>query len=69
MTSKGKLKKRKGTMLEYTKTILKKVSFDLKLFKKELYKSVKYLTDLELKDLEEWVFQNYGLRYQLIEIK
>lgn len=56
-------------MLEYTKTILKKVSFDLKLFKKELYKSVKYLTELELADLQEWVFNTYGLKYQLIEVK
>lgn len=56
-------------MLEYTKTILKKVSFDLRLFKKELYKSVKYLNELELQDLENWVFQTYGLKYQLVRGK
>ncbi len=56
-------------MLEYTKTILRKVSFDLRLFKKELFKSIKYLTESELRDLENWVFQNYGLKYQLAVIK
>lgn len=56
-------------MLEYTKTVLRKVSFDLRLFKKELFKSIKYLTESELKDLENWVFQNYGLRYKLVPVK
>lgn len=61
--------KKMEKMLEYTKTILRKVSFDLRLFKKELFKSIKYLTESELRDLENWVFQNYGLKYQLAVIK
>lgn len=56
-------------MLEYTKTILRKVSFDLKLFKKELYKSIQYLSIPELQELESWVFQTYGLKYELVPIR
>jgi len=53
-------------MLEYTKMILRKVSFDHRLFKKELYKSIQYLAENEQRELEAWVFNNYGVRYQLL---
>lgn len=52
-------------MLEYTKTILEKVSFDKKLFEKELYKAIKYLMPPELKELEQWCLERFGLSYRL----
>ncbi|WP_298481143.1 hypothetical protein [uncultured Maribacter sp.] len=44
-------------MLEYTKTVLKKVSFDTKLFCKELEKSLKRLLPNEIEELKQWVEQ------------
>ena len=41
--------------LNYYKQILKKVSFDVALFKKELEKSFKYLTPNEQRALRSWV--------------
>ncbi|GLB50272.1 hypothetical protein [Neptunitalea lumnitzerae] len=42
-------------MLEYTKTILAKVSFDAILFKKELEKAVKRLLPYEIEELRLWL--------------
>lgn len=42
-------------MLEYTKTILSKVSFDVILFKKELEKAAKRLLPYELDELKDWL--------------
>ncbi|GGH03022.1 hypothetical protein GCM10011416_22350 [Polaribacter pacificus] len=42
-------------MFEYTKTVLKKVSFNSELFCKELEKAVKRLLPHEIKELEIWV--------------
>lgn len=44
-------------MLEYTKTILKKVSFDTKLFCKELKKAVSNLLPHEIEELKDWLKQ------------
>ncbi len=44
-------------MLEYTKTILKKVSFDTKLFCKELKKAVSNLLPHEIEELKDWLQQ------------
>ena len=44
-------------MLEYTKTVLKKVSFDTKLFYKELEKAVQRLLPAELDELRYWLQQ------------
>tara|TARA_B100000614_G_C14500467_1_gene474431 strand:+ start:150 stop:338 length:189 start_codon:yes stop_codon:yes gene_type:complete len=41
--------------LNYYKQILKKVSFDVTLFKKELEKAFNYLTPNEQKALRRWV--------------
>ena len=41
--------------LNYYKQILKKVSFDVTLFKKELEKSFNYLTPNEQQALRNWV--------------
>ncbi|MFD2827703.1 hypothetical protein ACFSYG_14585 [Leeuwenhoekiella polynyae] len=42
-------------MFEYTKTILKKVSFDSVLFCKELQKAAKRLLPYELEELRVWI--------------
>lgn len=54
--------------LEYAKTILKKVSFDMKLFRKELAKSYQYLLEDEINELMNWVMQNFGEKYCLTPI-
>lgn len=45
-------------MFEYTKTILKKVSFNSELFCKELEKSLKRLLPYEIEELAIWL-KNY----------
>lgn len=42
-------------MFEYTKTILKKVSFDSTLFCRELQKAIKRLLPYELEELKIWI--------------
>lgn len=44
-------------MLEYTKTVLKKVSFDTKLFCKELKKAISRLLPEEIEELKLWLQQ------------
>ncbi len=44
-----------GTMLEYTKTVLQKVSFDARLFSRELQKAIKRLLPNELEELRNWL--------------
>ena len=46
-------------MLEYVKTILKKVSFDLKLFEKELVKAIVSLLENEVKALKSWCYRTF----------
>jgi hypothetical protein len=45
----------KQSMLAYTKTVLKKMSFSKKLFLKEYRKSLSWLTDEERNELRKWV--------------
>lgn len=47
-------------MLEYFKTILAKVSFDGRLFEKELRKAVKSLIEDELQELKNWCYAKFG---------
>lgn len=54
-------------MLEYTKTVLKKVSFDAKLFFKELKKAVKVLLPPEIEELKYWLQQFITDKPQLQE--
>ena len=42
-------------MLEYTKTVLQKVSFDARLFSRELKKAIDRLLPSELVELKEWL--------------
>ena len=44
-------------MFEYTKTVLKKVSFDSALFYKELQKAVRRLLPFEIEELRVWITQ------------
>ena len=44
-------------ILDYSKTVLKKVSFDLELFSKELEKAVKRLLPFEIEELRLWLLQ------------
>ncbi|MBU3822842.1 hypothetical protein KO566_12285 [Flavobacteriaceae bacterium XHP0103] len=60
-------------MLEYTKTVLKKVSFDTTLFCKEVQKAVQRLLPYELEELKEFILslikQNPELDKCLIYLK
>ncbi len=42
-------------MLDYTKTILQKVSFDARLFAKELKKAISLLLPSEIEELKIWL--------------
>jgi len=54
-------------MLELTKKILTKVSFDAHLFQKELNKALKWITDSEeVKKFQEWCILEFGHRYPII---
>lgn len=55
-------------MLEYTKKILNKVSFDVKLFKKELSKAYQNLVEEDVEELRNWVVANFGKQYSLTPI-
>jgi hypothetical protein len=53
-------------MLEYVKTILKKVSFDRHLFEKELIKAIKSLIADEVEKLKAWCYRKFGKVYNAI---
>lgn len=54
-------------MFELTKTVLKQVSFDKKLFKKELLKAKRWLAKDELLALKTWSLLTFaGLHDELI---
>ncbi len=52
-------------MLSYTKEVLKKVSFDVKLFCDEIKKAVKRLLPHEIEELREFVVEITQKRPQL----
>ena len=47
-------------MLEFSKKILRKVSFDKKLFKKELTKSIDWLSNREGLNLKIWALTTFS---------
>ncbi|MCP4457850.1 MAG: hypothetical protein GY816_07485 [Cytophagales bacterium] len=47
-------------MLEYFKTVLSKVSFDHKLFEKELKKAIKSLIGDDVMILREWCYTHFN---------
>ena len=49
----------KKNMLEFSKLILKKVSFCKKLFKKELIKSIKWIKKKEVVKLKIWALATF----------
>jgi hypothetical protein len=50
-------------MLEYSKTVLKKVSFDPLLFKKELVKSIHWVGKHDRQILLNWCLLEFGSQY------
>lgn len=51
-------------MIEFTKKILRAVSFDKQLFQKELNKALKWITDAEeVKKFQEWCIVEFGAKY------
>ncbi len=48
----------KLSMLDYCKKILRCVSFDRRLFKKEYRKSILWLNPIEIKQLKQWIRSN-----------
>lgn len=50
-------------MLEFKKKILEKVSFDLKLFEKELRKAMKWLMPQEIEELKNWCYTKFNGQY------
>ena len=52
-----------ASMLEYIKIILQKVSFDRRLFEKELRKAIRMLMPIEIKRLRAWCYENYSTVY------
>jgi hypothetical protein len=55
-----------ATMLEFIKTVLVKVSFDKKLFEKELRKALKVLLPADVKQLKKWCYEHFSDRYQFV---
>lgn len=54
-------------MLEFCKIVLKRVSFDRRLFARELAKSFSWLPQDEAKALKSWALATYSSKYtQLI---
>lgn len=49
-------------MLEYSKKILSKVSFDKQLFEKELRKAIALLNG-QIEELRKWCYQQFGDQY------
>lgn len=54
---------KKTAMLEYTKTVLEKVSFSRELFRKELQKSKKFLKEDEVELLQNWCRTSFTEKY------
>jgi hypothetical protein len=50
-------------MLEFCKQVLHKVSFDRRLFEKELRKSLKLISKEDLKSFQKWCLITFGVMY------
>jgi acyl carrier protein len=56
-------------MLDYYKTVLEKVSFDIKLLRKEYFKTIKRLNKEDIAELIDWLNTNHLInKYMKIEI-
>jgi hypothetical protein len=49
--------KPKKSMLDYCKKVLQCVRFDIRLFRKEYRKSIRWLEPMEVKQLKQWIRQ------------
>lgn len=47
-------------MLNYVKTVLTRVSFDARLFEKELRKAIRLLIAEEVQELRKWCYATFG---------
>ena len=54
------------TLLEYFKIILQKVSFNARLFEKELKKAIGQLLKAEIIDLKKWCYEIFGKKFRRI---
>jgi predicted GTPase len=54
------------TILEYFKIILEKVSFDAKLFEKELLKAISQLLKPDIIALKKWCYAQFGMKYKRV---
>jgi hypothetical protein len=54
--------------LSYSKIILEKVSFDQRIFRKELRKSLARLSKEEIKKLEAWCIANFNVLLSYIAV-
>jgi hypothetical protein len=54
-------------MLDYTKIILQRVSFDETLFEKELRKSLTDLIKEEVLELKRWCIENFAHYHHVIQ--
>ncbi len=52
-------------MFNYTKVILRKVSFDVKLFTKEVKKAAKHLLPHEIEELKEFIKSLFAVNPEL----
>ncbi len=53
-------------MLDYVKTILTKVSFDSRIFEKELRKAIKNLISDDIKELKNWCYRQFGSQHSKV---
>lgn len=53
-------------MLNYFKTVLTRVSFDVRLFEKELRKAIKTLIAEEVQELKRWCYANFEDRQAIL---
>jgi hypothetical protein len=51
-------------MLEYVKTVLVKVSFDRRLFEKELRKALDMLKPAEIEEFKDWCYSKFSKNYE-----
>ncbi len=57
-----------GTVLEYAKTVLMNVSFDVSLFQKELHKVVTLMVPDEVNSLINWIQQEFSGQETLLNV-
>ncbi len=53
-------------MLNYVKTVLTKVSFDARLFEKELKKAIEILIGADIQKLKLWCYTRFGNQHEAI---